>query len=95
LAKAVFAAYSRAKQLDYAESRRIRWAYSALPWFGQEFDETVELMGDNFYSYGIEANRSAIRTACRYLYRQGLAKREMTVEELFVESSLGFRDTAG
>ena len=95
LAKTVFDAYSRAKQLDYQESKRIRWAYSSLPWFGQEFDETVELMGDNFYSYGIEDNRDAIRAACRYLYRQGLAKREMTVEELFVTSSLGLSDNAG
>ncbi len=95
ITKTVFDAYSRAKQLDYQESRRIRWAYSSLPWFGQEFDETVELMGDNFYSYGVEANRGALQAVCRYLYRQRLAKRELTVEELFVESSLGFTDAAG
>jgi 4,5-dihydroxyphthalate decarboxylase len=92
LAGAVFDAYSRAKQLDYQESRRIRWAYSSLPWYGQEFDETVKLMGDNFYSYGIEQNRKTLQAAFRYLFEQGLATRELTVEELFVESTLRLQD---
>jgi 4,5-dihydroxyphthalate decarboxylase len=95
LVKRVFEAYSRAKQFDYQESRRIRWAYSSLPWFGQEFDETAALMGDNFYSYGLDQNRKAMQAACRYLYRQGLAKREMNVEELFIESSHGLKDLPG
>ena len=92
LPKAVFEAYSRSKQLDYEESRKIRWAYSSLPWYGQEFDETVDLMGPNFYSYGIQSNRKAIEAACRYLHRQGLATRELTVEELFIESTLELVD---
>ena len=95
LVKHVFDAYSRAKQLDYQESRRIRWAYSSLPWFGQEFDETAELMGENFYSYGLGLNRKAMQAACRYLYQQGLAKRELTVEELFIDSSHGLKDLEG
>ena len=94
LSQAVFHAYCRAKQLDYDHSRRIRWAYSSLPWYGQEFDETVALMGSNFYSYGIPQNRQAMRTVCRYLHDQGLAKRELTLEELFVKSTLDLNDIA-
>lgn len=92
LSKAVFHAYCQAKQLDYEESRKIRWAYSSLPWYGQEFNETVEIMGRNFYSYGVEQNRKALGAVCRYVYQQGLAKRELNVEELFVESTLNLRD---
>lgn len=92
LAKAVFEAYCRSKQHDYQESRRIRWAYSSLPWYGQEFDETVELIGPNFYSYGISQNRKALETILQYLHKQGLAERELTVDELFVESTLTLDD---
>ena len=92
LPKAVFDAYCKSKQLDYEESRAIRWAYSSLPWYGQEFNETVELMGSNFYSYGIPENRKALETVFRYLHEQGLAEREMRIEELFVESTLGLED---
>jgi 4,5-dihydroxyphthalate decarboxylase len=92
LPEAVFAAYCQAKQQDYAESTRIRWAYSSLPWYGQEFNETVELMGANFYSYGIPQNRKALDTVFRYLHEQGLAQRKLTIGELFVESTLGLDD---
>ena len=88
----MFEAYCKSKQLDYEESRRIRWAYSSLPWFGQEFNETVELMGPNFYSYGIPLNRKALETVFRYLHEQGLAERRLNVEELFVESTLSLDD---
>lgn len=92
LRKAVFEAYSQAKQLDYAEMRRIRWAYSALPWYGQEFNETRELMGENFYSYGIKENRDALGAAFRYLHDQGLANRRLKIEELFHSSTLDLKD---
>ncbi len=92
LPKAVFDAYSSAKQLDYDEMRKIRWAYSSLPWYGQEFNETREIMGENFYSYGIKQNRKALEAAFRYLHQQGLAKRELTIKELFDPSTLELAD---
>ena len=92
LPRAIFEAYCQAKRLDYQESRKIRWAYSSLPWYGQEFDETVQLMGPNFYSYGIERNRRALEAALRYLHEQSLATRRLTVAELFHESTLDLVD---
>ncbi|TWU13394.1 4,5-dihydroxyphthalate decarboxylase [Symmachiella macrocystis] len=92
LPKAVFDAYCKSKQLDLSESKRIRWAYSSLPWYGQEFNETVKLMGPNFYSYGIPQNRKALETVFRYLNDQGLAKRRLSVEKLFLESTLELED---
>ena len=49
LAKAVFEAYSRAKQLDYEYSQSLGWVMDSLPWYGQELEETRKLMGENFY----------------------------------------------
>lgn len=95
LPKAIFDAYVQAKQRDYLEMRRIRWAYSSLPWFGQAHDETVAVMGENFYTYGIPENRKALETVFRYLDEQGLAERRLTVEELFVPSTLELKDAAG
>ena len=45
-------------------------------------------MGDNFWPYGIEPNRKAIQALCRYSYQQGLASRELAVEELFHPAGL-------
>ena len=88
LAEAVFNAYSQSKQMAYQHMNKLGWAMNSLPWYGQELEETKALMGDNFYSYGIGPNRKTLETLFRYSYQQGLSGRELTVEELFVPSSL-------
>ena len=88
LAKAVFEAYSKAKEQHYAELTKIGWAYSSLPWFAQEFEETKRLMGDNFWPYGIEPNKKTLETLFRYSYEQGLSNQKLSIEELFEKSTL-------
>jgi len=45
------------------------WFKDSLPWFGQEYKETRALMGDNYYSYGIEPNRKTLEAIYRYSYQ--------------------------
>jgi len=63
-----------------------------LPWVGQEFDETRDLMGENFWPYGVEANRKALASLFQYSYEQGLASKRLTVEEMFHPSTLPFAE---
>jgi 4,5-dihydroxyphthalate decarboxylase len=49
-------------------------------------------MGENFWPYGIEANRKTLETLFRYSYEQGMTKRKLTVEELFDKSTLELED---
>jgi 4,5-dihydroxyphthalate decarboxylase len=93
LPKAVFEAYSRAKQKHY-EAMRTQWLFGTLPWFGQELEETRALMGENFWPYGIDANRKTLDALFQYSYEQGLAKKRLTVEELFHPASLHFTDVS-
>jgi 4,5-dihydroxyphthalate decarboxylase len=86
--KAVFDGFVEAKARAYRQMSRLGWDTNRLPWFGQELEETKALMGKNFYSYGIAPNRKALETLCRYSHAQGLASRELTIEELFEPSSL-------
>jgi len=92
LPKAVFEAYSKAKTQHYTELTKIGWAYSSLPWFAQEFEETRQLMGDNFWPYGIEANRTTLETLFRYSYEQGLSSRFLTIEEMFHPSTMDLNE---
>lgn len=94
LAEAVFNAYSKAKNINYKVMAKKGWIWNSLPWYGQELEETRSLMGDDFYSYGIEANRKTLETLFRYSYQQGLAKRELTIEELFLPESLAFIESS-
>lgn len=84
LAKAVFDAYSKSKELAYRSMSNIGWAADMLPWYPKELAETRALMGENFYSYGLdEANRKVLETLFRYSYEQGLASKKLTIDELF------------
>jgi 4,5-dihydroxyphthalate decarboxylase len=86
--KAVFDGFVEAKARAYRQMSRLGWAMNMLPWFGQELEDTKALMGKNFYSYGVDPNRKALETLCRYSHAQGLASRKLTLEELFEPSSL-------
>lgn len=88
LAEAVFNAYSEAKKMAYQNMSKAGWFMDMLPWYGQELEQTQTLLGDNFYSYGIESNRKTLEALFRYSHQQGLSSRELTVEELFVPASI-------
>jgi 4,5-dihydroxyphthalate decarboxylase len=40
-------------------------------------------MGEDFWPYGVEANRRALETLPQYLHEQHLAPRVVPIEELF------------
>jgi len=88
LPKAVFNAYSQAKQIMYDHLKKMGWATISLPWAAQEIEETRALMGENFWPYGIAPNRKALEALCQYSYEQGLASTQLTIEELFHPASL-------
>jgi 4,5-dihydroxyphthalate decarboxylase len=91
----VFDAFSRAKQLAYDYLKKSAWYKTSLPWVAQEAEETRKLMGDNYWPYGIEPNRKALNTLLRYSHEQGLAKRQLKIEDLFHPSTLALKeDTA-
>ena len=94
LVEAVFDAYSKAKQIDYDYMTKAGWSHETLPWFARELEETRELMGNNFYSYGIEPNVKTLEALFRYSHQQGLCSRVLTVEELFEPTSLELVESA-
>jgi len=87
LPKAVFEGYSASKALAF-EGMRQKWFLRTLPWFAQELDATEALMGKNFFPYGAEVNRKSLQALFRYSYQQGLASRELKIEEVFEPSTL-------
>jgi 4,5-dihydroxyphthalate decarboxylase len=92
LPRAVFMAYSRSKEIMYRSMRDLGWAMTGLPWFGKELEDTRELMGDNFWPYGIEPNLKVFEAFLLYSREQGLSERLLTVEELFHPSTMSLSD---
>lgn len=61
---------------------------SMLPWFSHLIDKDIALLGNDWWPYGIEANRKAIDVILRYHHEQGITDRLYTVEDLFVTDLL-------
>jgi 4,5-dihydroxyphthalate decarboxylase len=95
LPKAVFEMYSKAKQVAYANLETTTSLKVTLPWVTQEFEDTRELMGKNFWPYGIEANRKELELVMRYTHEQGLVKDRRKFKELFHPSTLELSEGSG
>ena len=70
--------------------QKLGWANISLPWIGQEIEETTKAMGANYYSYGIKGNEKALNALFQYSHEQGLARKRLTIEELFHPAALEF-----
>ena len=93
--RAVFEMYSQAKQKAYDDLETTTSLKTTLPWVTQEFEDTRNLMGKNFWPYGIEANRKELELVMRYVHEQGLVKHRLKFEELFHPSTLELVDNIG
>ena len=84
----VFKAFIRAKELTMYELGQIGHLFVSLPWGVSEFEAARRLMGNDYWSYGFEANHHALETFTRYHHEQGLSARKVGAEELFARSTL-------
>jgi len=88
LPAAVFKMYSEAKKAAYANLATTTVLRTSLPWAAEEYEETRQLMGDDYWRYGIEANRKELQSVMRYTHEQGLVKRSGDFVELFHPETL-------
>ena len=54
-----------------------------LPWFADQWEATKDLMGDDFWPYGVAENRPELEAICRYSHEQNLGRKRLSVEALF------------
>jgi 4,5-dihydroxyphthalate decarboxylase len=88
LARSLTKAFGQAKELAYQELARTVALAVTLPWVREEYEESVSLLGEDFWSYGLDANRHAIETFVRYANEQGMLSRPPRPDELFAQETL-------
>ena len=77
------------KALTLAKRRAAAELYDAsalrfmLPWLIPGLEEARALLGEDYWSYGLQANRHVLETFLRYHHDQGLSRRRYAPEELF------------
>ena len=87
LAVSVYKAFIKAKQLCMHELGQIGHLATSLPWSVAEYDRVRQVLGDDFWSYGAEANRHVLETLARYSFAQGLSVRQIGLQEMFAPST--------
>jgi 4,5-dihydroxyphthalate decarboxylase len=91
LAAGLFRAFVEARNLAMREhdlTARSSANRMTLPWFADEWEATKDLMGDDFWPYGVAENRAELEAACRYSYDQNLCRKRLSVEALFAPETL-------
>lgn len=78
--------FTQARDVALARLRDV-WLGSAnrlsLPWLGPCMERTVATLGEDYWRYGVAANRAELEAVCRYSFDQHLSARRVTPDELF------------
>jgi 4,5-dihydroxyphthalate decarboxylase len=83
LSGAVYKAFEQSKAIALDLLGDTSATKVTLPFVEEQLKSARELMGADFWSYGLEANRKTLSTFLRHHHRQGLSSREVKPEELF------------
>ena len=86
LPASLYKAFVEAKKYAMHDVRDINALLVTLPWLIAEAEESVALMGEDFWRYGVKENAKEIDALTRYAYEQGLVSRKLTLEDLFLPS---------
>jgi 4,5-dihydroxyphthalate decarboxylase len=88
LAVSVLKAFAKAKDMALEDLGLIGHLATTLPWPVAALQRARTLMGHDFWSYGVDANRRVLETSVRYSHEQGLIAKPIPVEALFASSTL-------
>ena len=88
VAQSLVKAFDEAQRYAYDDLIETSALKTMLPWLVAHAEETREVMGRGFWSYGVAANRVTLETFLRYSHAQGLAKEVFPVERLFAPETL-------
>jgi 4,5-dihydroxyphthalate decarboxylase len=80
---AVFKAFEQSKSQALAALSDTSATKVTLPFVEEKLAETRDLMGPDFWAYGVEPNRKTLEAFLHHHHGQGLSPRLIKIEELF------------
>jgi 4,5-dihydroxyphthalate decarboxylase len=92
IGRAILDAFVEAGRLARAEWEERLAGSSAptiFPFLAEDWAAAKAALGGDPWRHGVAAERRQVETMCRWSVTQGLARREVRIEELFAEETLG------
>ena len=84
----LYHAFNEAKAI--AMKRMVNPRIVPLAWYRESWEEQEEIMGDDPWQYGMtEDNENQLEKLVGYSHEQGMIKREIPLDELFLQMSQG------
>jgi len=83
IARNLFNAFVEAKRRAIERAFDGTVSLYPIPWADTRAQQGRDLLGKDYFPYGIEENRTTLEAFLRYAYEQGVCKRLLKVEELF------------
>jgi 4,5-dihydroxyphthalate decarboxylase len=88
LPAAVFKAFEQSKAIAVERLVDVSAVKVTLPFIEERILEARKLMGEDYWSYGVPANRHVLETFFRHHHSQGLSSKLVTPEDLFHPATL-------
>jgi len=79
--------FTEAKERALADLDTTSRRHVSVPWIYEHIERVQETLGEDYWSYGVEANRDVLETTARYSHEQGLTSRQLAVDELFAPNT--------
>lgn len=83
LAPALCRAFDAAKAMTICDLEVEQAPKTMLPWAAAHLSETRRIMGEDFWPYGIDRNRTTLEAQIRWAHDQGLIDRVVPLDEFF------------
>jgi 4,5-dihydroxyphthalate decarboxylase len=87
VARSLLKAFVEARDRAYERLRETAALSYMVPWLPQQNERAIALMGEDFWPYGLDANRNVLETFLGYHHEQGLSPRRLQPEELFAHET--------
>ena len=88
VAQSLFKAFSEAKKICEESMYEFSALKYMIAWSIAQMEEEKEIFGEDFWPYGLEANRHALETLVQYAHEQGLIKKPLDLKSLFAANTL-------
>ena len=88
LAGNIFNAFNEARKRSIARISHAGATVAPLPWLADAVARAKAVLGEDFWPYGVDANRPTLEAFLRWAHEQGVCHRLLTPDELFPPQTL-------
>ena len=89
VARNLFNAFEEAKNRSVARAMDGTVPMFPIPWCFEHARAGKELLGKDYFPYGVEPNRKTLEAFLRWAFEQGVCSRHLKVEDIFPEQMFG------